>query len=263
MKLGVILSSVMDVTQFAGELTPREIGVEGKIVKARAGTVAGKEVLFINRSSTLNMAPHNVDYVANMAALRSAGITHVISSAVAGSLKPGIEEGDLVLLDQFIDFTRRSQFSRFAEGDFAFVDMTDPYCSFLRGLFLDAAHALDTPVHSTGCYVGVDGPRFETRAEIKMFGLLGGDVIGMTNVQETVVAREFGLHFSTLAYVSNMGAGLQSKHVSRQDNAASVSKNALVIQDLFREVISRFAQSEKHEGHALPEIEIIKQKNNA
>ena len=94
-----------------------------------------------------------------------------------------------------------------------------------------------------------------------MFALLGGDVIGMTNVQETIIAKEFGLKVASLAYVSNMGAGLQRRQVSRLDNAASVNRNANDIQNLFREVIERFVRSGGPADYVEPEIEIIPEKN--
>lgn len=257
MKLGVIISSVMNIHEFAGIEDTAMVQTSDRPVKLYYGKKNGKTVVFINRSSTTNDAPHNVDYMANVEALKSSGVTHIISSAVSGSLKGNIREGDLVLLDQFLDFTKRSQFSRFASGDFAFVDFTDPYSDFLRGLFLQSAKELDAAVHPNGCYVGVDGPRFETRAEIKMYGLLGGDVIGMTNVQETILARESGISIASLAYISNMGAGMQEKIISRADNAASVNKNAGILTGIFKMVIDKFTGQTAPAPPELPEIELI------
>lgn len=257
MKLGVIISSVMDIHEFAEIEGSTMVQTSGRPVKLYYGKKNGKTVVFINRSSITNDAPHNVDYMANLEALKCSGVTHIISSAVSGSLNDNIREGDLVLLDQFLDFTKRSQFSRFATGDFAFVDFTDPYSNFLRALFLQSAQELNAAIHSTGCYVGVDGPRFETRAEIKMYGLLGGDVIGMTNVQETILARESGIPIAALAYISNMGAGMQERIISRTDNAASVNKNAGMLTGIFKLVIDKFTGQTAPAAPELPEIELI------
>jgi 5'-methylthioadenosine phosphorylase len=260
MKLGVIISSVMDIHQFATIDSDTFIQTNGKTVKTYNGRVNGKEITFINRSSVTNDPPHMVDYRANIEALKKSGVTHIISSCVTGSLNEEIREGHLVLLDQFLDFTKRSQFSRFEQGDFAFMDITDPYSDALRKLFLKSSEDLAVPIHPTGCYVGVDGPRFETRAEIKMYRLLGGDVIGMTNVQETIMAREYGISISSLAYVSNMGAGMEDKFVTRAGNAASVNNNAHKLQALFNAVINRFTSLSELENDNFPEIEIIKHK---
>jgi 5'-methylthioadenosine phosphorylase len=89
---------------------------------------------------------------------------------------------------------------------------------------LAAAADLDIPVQATGCYVGVDGPRYETRAEIAMYHRLGGDVIGMTNIPEVVMAREAGMCYATLAMVSNLGAGLCNEPVTSNRIAAETAR---------------------------------------
>src|SRR5690606_26584912 len=108
MKLGVIISSVMNINDFVQIERTELVKTSGQQVKIFCGTMNGNDIVFINRSSLNNDPPHGIDYRANIEALKNLGVTHIISSSVTGSLNENIREGHFVLLDQFLDFTKRS-----------------------------------------------------------------------------------------------------------------------------------------------------------
>jgi 5'-methylthioadenosine phosphorylase len=219
-------------------LRPEAFGVdwEHEVVSTRLGTVpvltatiGGTRVVYLTRSgSRRGIPPHLVAYKANIIALKRLGIRRILATSVVGALDAGIAPGSLVVLDQFLDFTRTRLTTMFGSGGFANVDVTDPYCPVLRAALIAAAPS-GHDLHATGCYVGVDGPRYETRAEVTMYRNLGGSVIGMTNLPEVVLARESGLCYASLAVVSNLAAGLAPGKVSRSDHFRLVSGMSAVL----------------------------------
>lgn len=201
------------------------------------GTVDDHPVVYITRSGgRAGVAPHLVPYKANIVALRKLGVRRILATSVVGSLDPSIEPGTLVVLDQFLDFTRTRLTTMFGGGGFANVDVTDPYCPGLRKA-LHSATPPDHPARGAGCYVGVDGPRYETRAETRMYRQLGGDVIGMTNLPEVVLARESGLCYASLAVVSNLAAGLAPGKVQRIEHFELVTRISPIIAGTIRGAI--------------------------
>ena len=154
--------------------------------------------------------PHMVNYRANIASLKRLGVKKVISTSAVGSMNPHFGVGQLGLVDQFIDFTSRRGGTFFDRGA-RHVDMTNPYSSGVNEALLDAARGLGVRLHPSLVYVCVEGPRFETAAEIRMFRKLGGDVVGMTGVPEVVLAREIGIEYSSVAVATNWAAGIQDR----------------------------------------------------
>lgn len=153
--------------------------------------------------------PHRVNYKGNLYALRMKGVEKVIATSAVGSLDDGLPPGSLVLVDQFIDFTKRSM--SFYEDAVVHVDVTKPYCVGMNRILFRKGRELGIQVRYGGVYVCTEGPRFETPAEINMFRMLGANVVGMTNVPEVVLARELGVHYSLLCVVTNYAAGMQEK----------------------------------------------------
>lgn len=142
----------------------------------------------------------------------------IIGTSVAGSMKPEITPDSYLVLDQFIDFTKKTPNTIYETGKFAFVDFSEPYCPHVRKFLIQACKETNTNFLDHGCYVGINGPRYETKAEIRMFALLGGDVVGMTNVTETIFARELGMCYASLCIISNYATGISSANVvTRQD----------------------------------------------
>lgn len=184
------------------------------------GAYRGVRVGFVRRHGPGHrVPPHRVNYRANIWAVRELGLERVLGTAAVGSLNPCMGPGDLVLVDQFIDFTRRRESTFFEGGDsgVVHVDLTEPYCPELRRVLAGAARDLGLPVHEGGVYVCTEGPRFETPAEVRAFRMLGGDLVGMTNVPEVVLAREAGLCYALVAVVTNFAAGISPGPVSHRE----------------------------------------------
>jgi 5'-methylthioadenosine phosphorylase len=147
---------------------------------------------------------HRVNYRANAAALWELGVEHVLATTAVASLNPIIGPGQLVILSQFIDFTRSGPVSLFDDGsDGTHVDMREPYCLELQRDLLDASAELGLDVHGGGVYLCVDGPRFATAAEMALYQQWKADVIGMSNAPEATLAREAGICYAAVAVVTN------------------------------------------------------------
>lgn len=154
--------------------------------------------------------PHGINYRANIAALEKLGVREVIATSAVGSLNKGFVVGEVGVLDQFIDFTKHRQ-ETFFDKKVAHTDMTSPYSARLNKEILSAGKRMGLKVVPGLVYVCAEGPRYETAAEIKMFGILGGDVVGMTGVPEVVLANEKGLEYSCVVIATNWAAGMQPK----------------------------------------------------
>ena len=173
--------------------------------KIRKATVNNSEVFFLPRhGSKHSVPPHLINYRANIAALKFVGVEKVFATAAVGSLNRKMPPGSIVIIDQFIDQTGRRP-STFYDGDNSPVvhtDFTEPYCPVLRRLLIDECRKAGYTYFDQGTYVATEGPRFETPAEIRAYRHLGGDLVGMTNVPEVVLAREAGLCYATVALVT-------------------------------------------------------------
>jgi 5'-methylthioadenosine phosphorylase len=186
----------------------------------KQGKIAGVEVLLVPRHGEGHtIPPHRVNYRANIWALWWMGAERVMGTAASGSLNSAMLPGDLVAVDQFIDFTkcRPATFFEGSKAGVVHTDMTDPYCAEVRKALIDSSESLGLRVHRSGCYVCTDGPRFETRAEIRAFSVLGGDLVGMTNVPEVVLAREAGMCYGLLGIVTNFAAGIARRELSHEE----------------------------------------------
>lgn len=191
----------------------------------------GLDFVFLPRHGEKHScAPHQVNYRANVRALKDAGVERVIGLSSVGSLREAIQPGDFVLLDQFLDFTKVRPITFFDEdGCVVHTDMTEPYCQELRQCIL-AAPRKGISLHDRGTYVCTEGPRFETAAEIKMYALVGGDVVGMTGVPEVVLAKELGMCYAGIAVATNYAAGI-SKAVTHEEVLAAMKKIESLLAD--------------------------------
>lgn len=189
--------------------------------------VDGEEICFFSRhGSDHSVPPHKVNYKANMAGLKAIGITHIYGMVMVGSIDEDVREGSIVVIDDFLDFTsgRDATFFNGDNGVVHHVDMTDPYCSNLRTKFINKAEELGVEVVKTGVYVSTNGPRFETRTEIKMYQLVGGTVVGMTNVPEVVLAKELEMCYSAIGLISNMGCGMTNENLAQRDHRGTITQ---------------------------------------
>jgi 5'-methylthioadenosine phosphorylase len=147
--------------------------------------------------------PHQINYRANVCALKMAGATHLVSVSAVGSMKEEIVPGHLVVPDQFIDLTKRRITTFFEDGVAGHVPFADPVCEHLAAALGAAAERSGATVHRGGTYVCMEGPQFSTRAESRLYRTWGVSVIGMTSMPEAKLAREAELPFSTLALATD------------------------------------------------------------
>jgi 5'-methylthioadenosine phosphorylase len=160
----------------------------------------GTTVLFLPRHGRGHRhTPSSINYRANICALKLLGATHVLSVSAVGSMREAIAPGDLVVVDQFIDLTKRRASTFFDEGVAAHVTFADPVCPVMAAAVHAAALETGARVHRGGTYVCIEGPQFSTRAESRVYRGWGVDVIGMTNMPEAKLAREAELPYATLA----------------------------------------------------------------
>jgi len=189
-------------------------------VNVRRCQAPGGEFFWLARHGRAhNIAPHLINYQANVAALAMLGVERIVATNACGGLSDGLEPGDCVVVDQFLDFTRHRPLTFFdSPGEpVVHTDFSEPYCPALRATLVSASEALGLTCRSTGTYVCCDGPRYETAAEVRMFRMLGGDLIGMTAIPELVLAREIGICYAGLAVVTNVGAGLAEGTLTHEE----------------------------------------------
>jgi len=161
-----------------------------------------KVVLLARHGREHTVPPSQVNYRANISALKKAGCSHIVATTAVGSLKEEIHRGDLVIIDQFIDFTKQRKMSfyeSFEPHNPAHTSMADPYDSRLRKILIDECKALNYPYHEKGTVVTIEGPRFSSRAESFMFRAWGADIINMSIATETVLANEAGIPYAAVA----------------------------------------------------------------
>jgi 5'-deoxy-5'-methylthioadenosine phosphorylase len=186
------------------------------------GVVADREVLFLARHGEPHrIAPHLINYRANIAALRDAGVRQVVAFASVGGIAAGLPAGSVVVPDGILDYTH-SRAHTFVEADadaVTHIDFTHPFDPGLRGRLLAAAAGAGIAVRDGGTYAATQGPRLESAAEIRRLERDGADLVGMTGMPEAALAREAGLAYAMLAVVANDAAG-------KGDSATAVALDA-------------------------------------
>ena len=174
--------------------------------------------------------PHGINYRANIAAFEQLGVKEILATSAVGSMNHGFRVGQIGLIEQFLDFTKRRQ-TTFFERQFIHTDMTNPYSRHLNMEVTGAARRMGVDVHPNLVYVCAEGPRFETAAEIKMYKILGGDVVGMTGVPEVVLANEKRLEYASIVLATNWAAGMQPK-VSHEEVLKVMKRSGRVVKQL-------------------------------
>lgn len=210
-------------------------------VSLKIGNYRGKPVAFMNRhGEEHSIPPHLVNYRANIAALKKLGVKNILATAAVGSLNPAMQPGHFTFVDQFLDFTkvRKQTFFDGGAAGVVHLDMTNPYCPELREVLSRAARSLGQTSHQAGTYVCCEGPRFETAAEIKMYRLLGGDLVGMTGVPEAPLAREAEICYATIAMVTNYAAGISPTRLTHQEVVDVMMQNGENLRKVIMQAIA-------------------------
>lgn len=191
-------------------------------------------IIMLRHGQGHRIRPSAINYRANLWAMKDMGVTHIIATTACGSLREEIAPGHLVFPDQFIDRTTQRQ-STFHEGDqVVHISMADPFCERLREILIRTATEEGITHHPTGTVVTIEGPRFSTRAESRMFRLWGGDIINMSTVPEAVLAREAGICYAVAAMSTDYDAWHHTEEpVTWEMIAATMAKNVESVKRIF------------------------------
>ncbi|MFH1316360.1 MAG: S-methyl-5'-thioadenosine phosphorylase [Candidatus Woesearchaeota archaeon] len=210
-KIGIIGGSGLDDPKILKDV--KEIEVETEFGKPssplKIGTIEGIDVVILARHGNRHqITPTGVNNRANIRALKDQGCTHILATSACGSLKRDIGRGDFVILNQFIDFTRLRKITYFdvfpGGGENAqHTSMEDPFDEKLRSALIETAKELDIKAHEKGTVVTIEGPRFSTRAESKMFAQWGADVINMSIAPECILANETKIPYAAVAMATD------------------------------------------------------------
>lgn len=182
--------------------------------------------------------PTNVNYRANVWAMKEVGCTHLIVSTATGSLREDFKPGDIVIPDNFIDRTTKRH-QTFYDGQptspkgICHLPMEPAFCKRTRQILIDSAKELGIPTHNHGTIVTIEGPRFSSKAESAMFRIWGGDLINMTTVPEVVLAKEIGLCYGSVAMATDYDCWRDSgDNVCVADVLAMFKKNVTKVKDI-------------------------------
>lgn len=216
------------------------------------GRLGDVELLFLPRHGRGHVHnPTEVNYRANVFALKKLGVSWIVSVSAVGSLREAIVPGHMVIIDQFIDRTRNRKDTFFEDGIVAHVGFADPVCETLRGFLLEACHEVGATVHDGGCYVNMEGPAFSTRAESHLYRSWGCAVVGMTQLTEARLAREAEISYATLA----MSTDYDCWHEGHDDVTvdavvAVIKKNVHTARQVISAVVPRIAAFDGPAPHA-------------
>lgn len=206
------------------------------------GTLNDTEIVILSRHGNQHtIPPSQVNNRANIFALKEAGCTHIIATTACGSLREEIGRGDLVIPDQFIDFTRHREITFFVEfkpGSMSHTPMADPFDSSLRSLIIKTGKELGIKIHDKGTVITIEGPRFSTRAESKMFRMWGADIINMSVAPEVILANELGIPYAAIAMSTDYDCWKEGeKPVSWEAVIEVFNRNVASVLKLITEVI--------------------------
>jgi 5'-methylthioadenosine phosphorylase len=203
------------------------------------GEYSGVRVAFIPRHGRGHkIPPHMINSRANVWALKQLGVKRIIAPAAVGSLQDALRPGDIAFPDQFIDFTKKREYTFYDGGQVCHVSVADPFCPELRDIAIERTDKLNFRHHDTATYVCVEGPRFSTRAESKFFrDVMKASLIGMTLVPEVTLAREAEICYLSLATVTDYDVWAD-KPVSSSEVLETLSKNVEKTKKLIAEIVT-------------------------
>lgn len=209
----------------------------------KIGKIDGIDVVLLARHGRKHeIPPSQVNYRANIYALKKLGCTHILATTACGSLKKEINRGHLVILNQFIDFTRHRKitfYERFIDGP-KHTPMANPFDENLRNVLIRACKELKLVHHKKGTVITIEGPRFSTRAESKMFQSWGADVINMSVAPECILANEIGIPYAAIAMATDYDSWLETEESVTWEQILKIfNKNANNVKKLLLKTISK------------------------
>lgn len=217
-------------------------GAEEKTLENEYGKVVYSELkygdhsfIFMTRhGNNHTIPPHKVNFRANIKAMKDLGVEEILSTAAVGSCNPNFEPGSLVILDDFIDFTKSRQATFFdgIHNDVRHIEMSHPFCRTLKRDLLEIASKEGVKLLEGGIYATTEGPRFETPAEIKFYSMIGANLVGMTVGTEATLARELGICYESVAIVVNWCSGIED-NIDDSFIQKAMGENKRILTDLF------------------------------
>ena len=251
-KIGIIGGSGLDDPKLLDDFEELEVDTAfGKPTSIlTSGKLKGVDVCIIARHGREHKIPPTaVNFRGNIQALKDQGCTHILATTACGSLKEEIKRGDLIILDQFIDFTRHRAVTFFEEfpggaGNAKHTAMADPFSAELRKLLIEACEELNLPHHKEGTVVTIEGPRFSTRAESHMFRGWGGDVVNMSISPEAILANEANIPYAAIAMSTDYDCWKEDeKPVTWEEILEIFGKNVENVKKLLIETIPKIGQN--------------------
>jgi len=211
------------------------------------GTLEGVRVAFVARHGRGHvLMPTEVNYRANIFALKSLGVEQVISISACGSLREHLHPGEIVIPDQLFDSTKKREVTFFTGGLVVHIGTADPYCARLSALLAEAVEEAGGTVHRGGCFITIEGPRFSTKGESHTYRAWGMDIIGMTACPEAFLAREAEMCYATMAHVTDYDVWHETEEeVSVDAIIQTLMANAALAQKSLRVLVARLAGAER------------------
>jgi 5'-methylthioadenosine phosphorylase len=204
------------------------------------GLLNGKRIAFIARHGIGHILnPSEVNYRANIYALKVLGVKKIISISACGSLREDYSPGEIVIPDQLFDFTKGRKRTFFENGCVAHISCANPFCQSLRSMTIDSLKSNDTIVHNNGTLITIEGPRFSTRAESNLFRAWGMSIIGMTASPEAFLAREAEMCYVTFAHVTDYDVWhISEEPVNVEMVVRTLNNNTQVAQESIRGIVA-------------------------
>ena len=247
-KIGIIGGSGLEDPKILKDA--KELKVTTKFGNPSSNLTTGKigntDVVIISRHGNKHsIMPSNVNYRANIMALKQHGCTHIIATTACGSLREEIKPGHFVFCDQFIDRTTKRASTFYDLDKVCHIPMAEPFCPKIRSILAETAKEIKLDYHKKGTVVTIEGPRFSTKAESHMFRQWKADVINMSTVPEVVLAREAGICYATIAMSTDYDCFMDDRTPVTIDEVLKVMKqNADNVKRLLLEVIPKINYTE-------------------
>jgi len=241
-KIGIIGGSGLDDPGLLANF--EEISLDTPFGRTASTLISGKlndvSVIILSRhGKDHGINPTQVPYRANLWALKEVGCSHILATTACGSLREEIKPGDLVFADQFIDNTKHRTLT-IHDDKVVHTSMADPFCGKLRSILVETAKDLNFTYHDQGTVITIEGQRFSTRAESKMFRSWGADIINMSTVPEVIMARELGMCYQIIATSTDYDAWREGEETVTWDIIKKImSNNADKVKKLIVEVLPK------------------------
>lgn len=203
------------------------------------GMFKGRKIAFLPRHGRRHgIAPHLINYRANIWAFKELGVTRIVAPSAVGSLREEIRPGHFALPGQFLDFTKSRKGTFYGEGRVVHISVADPFCPELQSAIVGAAGVQKLDIHRDCTYVCIEGPRFSTKAESRFYRTAGADIIGMTLVPECQLAREAQICYASVSTITDYDVWAE-KPVTAKEVSDTLARNVERTKQLLAELVAR------------------------